>query len=280
MTGLRLLKLGGELLEDPAHAAALASVIASATGPLVVVHGGGREIDRALARAGIAKRQVDGLRVTDNDTLDIVVEVLAGAVNTRFVSAIVRAGGRAVGLTGADAGLVPVVKAPAHRAVNGDVVDLGRVGQPSGSGRPDLALDLVRGGYVPVVASIAAAADGALFNVNADTLAADLAARLGASVMAIAGTTAGVLDEGGRTIPRLDVQGAEALVASGVASAGMIAKLTACRDALVRGVGEVLLLDGRDVQAVAAALGTVHGAGLAMTRMADAGVQARMENVQ
>ncbi len=280
MTGLRLLKLGGELLEDKAHVAALASVIAAAPGPLVVVHGGGREIDRALARAGIAKRQVDGLRVTDEETLDIVVEVLAGAVNTRFVSAIVQAGGRAVGLTGADAGLVPVVKAAPHHAVNGEVVDLGRVGQPSGTGRPDLALDLVRDGYVPVVASIAAAADGALYNVNADTLAADLAARLGAAVMAIAGTTAGVLNEAGQTIARLDVQGAEALVASGVASAGMIAKLTACRDAVVRGVGEVLLLDGRDVRAVAAALGAVHGAGLAMTRMADAGIQARMENVQ
>lgn len=280
MTGLRLLKLGGELLEDPAHLAALASVIASAPGPLVVVHGGGREIDRALARAGIARRQVDGLRVTDDATLDVVVEVLAGTVNTKFVSAIVRAGGRAVGLTGADAGLVPVVKAPAHRAVNGDVVDLGRVGQPSGTGRPDLALDLVRAGYVPVVASVAAAADGALYNVNADTLAADLAARLGAAVMAIAGTTSGVLDEAGRTIADLDVRGAEALVASGVASAGMIAKLTACRDAVLRGVGEVLLIDGRDVRAVASALGAIHGSGLSMTRMADAGVQARMENVQ
>ena len=280
MTGLRVFKLGGELLDDPAHLSALASAIAAAPGPLVVVHGGGREIDRALARAGIAKRQVDGLRVTDDATLQVVVEVLAGAVNTRFVTAIVQAGGRAVGLTGADAGLVPVIKARAHRAVNGEVVDLGHVGQPSGTGRPDLALDLARGGYVPVVASVAASSDGALYNVNADTMAADLAARLGAEVLVIAGTTAGVLDEAGRTIATLDAGAAEALITSGVASAGMIAKLTACRDAVTRGVGEVLLLDGRDVQAVAAALGATRSERTTMTRMANAGDQARMENVQ
>ena len=100
-----VLKLGGELLEQPARLGAIASAIAATPSPLVVVHGGGREIDAALARAGIAKRQVDGLRVTDAGTLGIVIEVLAGAVNTRFVAAINAAGGRAVGLTGADGGI-------------------------------------------------------------------------------------------------------------------------------------------------------------------------------
>jgi len=129
---LTLLKLGGELLEEPGRLAEIAAVIAGATEPLVVVHGGGREIDAALKRAGIAKRQVEGLRVTDPATLDVVVEVLAGAVNTRLVAAIVKAGGRAVGLTGADAGLVPVEKAPAHRSVDGTMTDLERVGRPVG----------------------------------------------------------------------------------------------------------------------------------------------------
>ena len=181
LMALTLLKLGGELLEEPARLAEIAAVIAGAAGPLVVVHGGGREIDAALKRAGIPKRQVEGLRVTDPATLDVVVEVLAGAVNTRLVAAIVKAGGRAVGLTGADAGLVPVEKAPAHRSVDGTVTDLERVGRPVGAGRPALAADLVAAGYVPVVASIAAGPDGLLYNVNADTLAADLAARLGAA---------------------------------------------------------------------------------------------------
>ena len=251
---LTLLKLGGELLEEPARLAEIGAVIAGATQPVVVVHGGGREIDAALKRAGIAKRQVEGLRVTDAATLDVVVEVLAGAVNTRLVAAIVKAGGRAVGLTGADAGLVPVEKAPAHRSVDGTMTDLERVGRPIGAGRPALAADLVAAGYVPVVASIAAGADGLLYNVNADTLAADLAARLGAARLVIAGATPGVLDEHGRTIEALDLAAAAALVSSGIASAGMIAKLTACREAITGGVEEVLMVDGRQGAVLARAL--------------------------
>jgi len=251
---LTLLKLGGELLEEPGRLAEIAAVIAGVAEPLVVVHGGGREIDAALKRAGLAKRQVEGLRVTDPATLDVVVEVLAGAVNTRLVVAIVKAGGRAVGLTGADAGLVPVEKAPAHRSVDGTMTDLERVGRPTGAGRPALAADLVAAGYVPVVASIAAGSDGLLYNVNADTLAADLAARLGAVRLVIAGATAGVLDEKGKTIEALDLAAAGAIVSSGVASAGMIAKLTACRDAINGGVEEVLMVEGRQGAVLARAL--------------------------
>jgi acetylglutamate kinase len=251
---LTLLKLGGELLEDPARLAAIAAAIAGATEPLVVVHGGGREIDAALKRAGIAKRQVEGLRVTDAATLDVVVEVLAGAVNTRLVAAIVSAGGRAVGLTGADAGLVPVEKAPPHRSVDGTITDLERVGHPIGEGRPALAADLIAAGYVPVVASIAGDANGVLYNVNADTLAADLAARLGAARLVIAGATPGVLDENGERIEALDLVAASALVSSGVASAGMIAKLNACRDAITGGVEEVLLVEGQEGAVLARAL--------------------------
>ena len=134
---LTLLKLGGELLEEPARLAEIAAVIASATEPLVVVHGGGREIDAALKRAGIPKRQVEGLRVTDPATLDIVVEVLAGAVNTRLVSAIVKAGGRAVGLSAAAARGC----APAHGGVGGGRA---RTAPRLPASRP--ALPAVRGG--------------------------------------------------------------------------------------------------------------------------------------
>jgi acetylglutamate kinase len=250
-----LLKVGGELLEPPGPLAAVARVIAEADSPLVVVHGGGREIDAAMARAGIPKRQVDGLRITDAATLDVVVEVLAGAVNTRFVAAIIRAGARAVGLTGADASLVQVEKAPPHRAAHGTEVDLGRVGRPVGHARPGLAADLLAGGYVPVVASIALGQDGLLYNVNADTFAAHLAVRLGAQRLVVAGATPGVLGREGRTIPTLDLRAADALVASGVASAGMIAKLRASRDAIEGGVEEVILVDGRDAGNLAAALG-------------------------
>jgi acetylglutamate kinase len=267
----RVLKLGGELLEDPSRMTGIAAAIArgSAAAPLAVVHGGGREIDAALARAGVPKRQVDGLRVTDAATLAIVVEVLAGAVNTRFVAAINAAGAAAVGLTGADASLVTVERAGAHVSVSGASTDLGLVGLPVGGGRPRLLLDLGQAGYVPVVASIGMGADGALYNVNADTLAAHLAGRLAVRRLVIAGTTPGVLDERGATIPALDTGGMQALIASGVASAGMIAKLRASADALARGAAEVVLIDGRDPAVIERMLTMPPGdaAGVAMTRM-------------
>ena len=247
-----VLKFGGELLEDPGRVAALAAAIGALSRkrpaiPLVIVHGGGREIDAALARAGIEKRQVDGLRITDAATLDIVVGVLAGVVNTRFVAALCAAGVRAVGLTGADAGVGRVKPAPPHRTTNGNIVDLGRVGEPVGSETPALLSDLCRRGYVPVISSIGASRDGRLFNVNADTLAAHLAGRLKSPRLIIAGATAGVLDAAGATIVDVDARGALALVRDGAATAGMVAKLAAGRAALASGTREVFIADGRDL---------------------------------
>jgi acetylglutamate kinase len=269
--GWTVLKLGGELLEEPGRVRELAAAIAraSAVVPLVVVHGGGREIDAALKRAGIGKRQVDGVRVTDEATLAVVVEVLAGAINTRLVAAINAAGGRAVGLTGADAGVGTVAPAPPHTGVDGTVTDLGYVGRPTASGRPRLLSDLGSDGYLPVVASIGMSVDGALFNVNADTMAADVAARLGAARLVIAGATPGVLDEHGRTIAQLDQPAAGALIASGTASAGMVAKLRACQDAVGNGAAEVLLIDGRRAQVIEAVLTDADSrrAGDFLTRM-------------
>lgn len=262
-----VLKLGGELLEQPERLASLAQAIAGVDRPLVVVHGGGREIDAALARAGIPKQQVDGVRVTDAATLDVVVEVLAGAVNTRFVAAINHADGRAVGLTGADDSLVRVEKAPPHRAVDGREVDLGRVGVPVGHRRHGVLADLLELGYVPVVASLALGADGRLYNVNADTFAAHLAGRLGAPRLVIAGATPGVLDAGGQRIPSLDPAAADALIASGVASAGMVAKLRAVHDAITAGVRDVVLVDGREADTLIRAFegwdGTLPGTRIA-----------------
>src|SRR5712692_6753917 len=121
-TGPLVLKLGGELLEDASRldtvVAAIAAAMGASRGPLIIVHGGGREIDAALKVAGIEKRQVDGLRVTDHATLDVVVAVLAGAVNKRFVAALTTAGVAAVGLTGADGRCGLSERAPAHRSVD------------------------------------------------------------------------------------------------------------------------------------------------------------------
>ena len=260
-----VLKLGGELLEDPQRVAALASTIRklSRKMPIVVVHGGGREIDASLARVGIEKRQVDGLRITDEPTLDIVVSVLAGLVNTRFVALLGAAGVQAVGLTGADAGVARVKPAPPHVSTGGVSVDLGRVGEPVGNGKPSLLVDLCRKGYVPVVSSIGASRDGALFNVNADTLAAHLAARLKSPRLVIAGTTAGVLDTDGATLADLTFREVDALIASGGATAGMVAKLGACRNAIANGAREVFVADGKDLAglAVLARRGRARGAG-------------------
>lgn len=247
MKRVAVLKLGGELLEGDQRVAAIGKAICSATKKmrLVIVHGGGREIDAALAQVGIPKRQIDGLRITDADTLSIVVSVLGGTINTKFVAAINAAGGRAVGLTGADAGVAPVKKAAPHKATNGETVDLGMVGTPLKASSPDLIEVLCKAGYVPVIACVSASKNGKLFNVNADTLAGSLAARLKAKRLVIAGATPGVLDKRNETIPKLDQERIEKLVKSGTANAGMVAKLTACQAALKGGAKNVVIVDGR-----------------------------------
>ncbi len=245
-----VLKLGGELLEQPEDIDRVARGIAALarTSRLVVVHGGGKEIDAALATAGIPKQQVDGLRVTDARTLDVVVAVLAGAINTRLVAAVRRAGARPVGLTGADASVATVKRAAPITSVAGQQVDLGLVGAPVNNGAPQLLTDLIARGYVPVVACIGATRDGQLMNVNADTLASHLAAALGARRLVIAGGTSGVLDEQGGTIARLTARDATRMIKAGTANKGMVAKLQACTTALKRGVGDVLIANGRTIQ--------------------------------
>ena len=249
MSGALVLKFGGELLEDPAR---LRSVVAAVVhiarrgGPVAIVHGGGKEIDAALKAAGIEKRQVDGLRITDDATLDVVVSVLAGTINTRFVAALNTAGVSAVGLTGADANCGLVEASPLHRTVDGQLVDLGRVGIPSGSADIRVVALLAELKFVPVIACIGLGVDGRLFNVNADTLAGHLAARLRARRLVIAGTTPGVLDERGSTMKILDPTAVETLIHGKTATAGMIAKLRACEHALTHGVGDVVIVDGRD----------------------------------
>jgi acetylglutamate kinase len=207
-----------------------------------------------LNAAGIEKRQVDGLRVTDDATLAVVVGVLAGTVNTRLVAALSAAGVRAVGLTGADAAIGLSEVAQPHKAVDGRLVDLGRVGIPSGKADAGLVSMLVEHRTLPVIATIGLAADGGLLNVNADTFAGRIAERVAAQRLVIAGTTPGVLDDRGTTIDVLEPADAERLIASRTATAGMIAKLRACQDALTHGVGDVVIVDGRDPSALAAAV--------------------------
>jgi acetylglutamate kinase len=247
-----VLKLGGELLETPPQRARIAGFAAATarTRPLVIVHGGGRAIDAELARKQIAPRKVDGLRITDAETLDVVVSVLAGSANTELVAALVAAGVKGVGLTGVDAGFGRAVRTSAHRTTDGQLVDLGFVGDPIDADGALIEL-LASRGYVPVVASLGfegGSGDAGVLNVNADVMACRIAAALPGSDLVIAGGTAGVLDAGKSTIARLDLDGIHRLIASGTATAGMVAKLVSCRTALEAGVRSVRIIDGHALE--------------------------------
>jgi acetylglutamate kinase len=250
--GPLVIKFGGELLETSDDRNRIARFIASvaAARPVLVVHGGGRAIDAELARREIAPKKVDGLRITDAETLEVVVSVLAGSANTALVAALVRANVPAVGLTGVDAGFGRAVRTSAHRSTSGAVVDLGFVGDPVDADGALVGL-LVRNGYVPVVASVGweAAEPTAVLNVNADVMACRIAAALSGADLVIAGGTAGVLDKDSVSIPALDLPGIRSAIDSGTATAGMVAKLEACRAALESGVATVRIIDGRRLDA-------------------------------
>lgn len=252
-----VLKLGGELLEDAAAIAGAAAAIVrlAARTQLVVIHGGGRAIDAELRARGEEPRFIDGLRITDGQALDAAVSVLAGRANTALVAALGAAGARAVGLTGADGLIGLASRAAGFRTVSGEAVDLGLVGEPRAI---DMALlrDLLSLGYVPVIASIGVTDRGELLNVNADTLAGHLAAALGAGELLIAGGTAGVLTAHGATISHLSRDDMDAMIATGAAHSGMIAKLAACRVALDGGVARVSIVSGRNAPDYAEAAGT------------------------
>jgi acetylglutamate kinase len=250
-----VLKLGGELVETATGRSNVAAFVAATVPirPLVIVHGGGRAIDAELDRRGVQPTKVDGLRVTDAATLEVVVAVLAGSANTELVAALVNAGVRAVGLTGVDDGLARARRAGTHRSRRGDAADLGFVGDPADID-PVLITLLTSRGFVPVLASIGLEDDRAgrsaaptLLNINADVMACRLAAALGDCDLVIAGATSGVLDGEGRPIPLLDTDGIASLIAGGTATAGMIAKLDAARAALAAGVASVRIIDGRSL---------------------------------
>lgn len=267
-----VLKLGGELLESPPQRARIAALAASTLRdrPLVIVHGGGRAIDVELGRRQIAPKKVDGLRITDAPTLDVVVSVLAGASNTELVAACVAEGVRAVGLTGVDAGFGRAERTAAHQATDGSRVDLGFVGDPIDADATLLRL-LLEHRYVPVVASIgldrATVPNPSILNVNADVMACRIAAALPGSDLVIAGGTPGVLDQSGASIPAMDTDDIDEAIASRTATAGMVAKLASCRAALTAGVASVRIIDGKALDGthgVMSAPGTV----LTLTRAA------------
>ena len=232
-----LVKLGGTLLDNPDTRGLLMPQIVAAVGAghqVVVVHGGGKQMTRYLTERGIESRFVNGLRVTGPETIDAVLKVFAGTVNHELVAALNRAGARAVGLSGIDACLVEAEQMdPALGAV-------GRVTHAN----PAL-LDLLTGnGYVPAVACVAGDSAGIVYNVNADQMAVACAAGFGANSLIFLTDVEGVLDGARQVRPVLTAAASEEMIAGGIATGGMQAKLNAAIAALRQGVGEVRIALG------------------------------------
>ena len=232
-----LVKLGGTLLDAPESRDSLAEQLAAASGrgvELVVVHGGGKQMTRYLAERGIESRFVGGLRVTTPETLDAVLKIFAGSVNHELVASLNRAGALAVGLTGIDALLAEAEEMdPA----------LGAVGRVTRS-NPALLHLLVGNGFVPVVACVAGDRQGRVYNVNADQMAVACAAAFGAERLVFLTDVEGVLDGEKRIRRLLTATESRDLIAGGVVTGGMQAKLNAALDALAGGVARVRIAPG------------------------------------
>ncbi len=206
----------------------------------VIVHGGGPEINNWLGKLNIKPQFKDGLRVTSAETMDVVEMVLVGRVNKELVALINQAGGSAVGLCGKDGSLVTARPRAAQS-------DIGFVGEVSNV-KPDLVRSLVEAGYIPVISSVAADETGQAYNINADTVAGELAAALSAEKLILLTDTPGIMrdfHDPTTLINKLDIQQARNLISDGVVAGGMIPKVTCCVQSLAQGVKAAHILDGR-----------------------------------
>jgi acetylglutamate kinase len=225
----------------------------------VVVHGGGPRIGELLKRLGIESRFIDGLRVTDAATMEVVEMVLAGTINKEIVSAIGRAGGVAAGLSGKDAGLLRAKKLVSEKG------DLGFVGDPDHV-EPLILKALEAAGIIAIIAPVGFGADGETYNINADTAAGAIAAATKAARLLLLTDVPGVLDKDGNLIPELTLDQVRALMADGAVSGGMIPKLETCIAAVEAGVEAAVILDGRVPHALLLEVFTPHGVGTLIKR--------------
>ena len=230
----------------------------------IVVHGGGPQINDMLKRLNIKSEFIDGLRVTDGATMEVVEMVLAGSINKHIVGAIQAAGGNAVGLSGRDAGLMLAKKQLMHK--DGKTIDLGFVGDPEAVNAQALKT-LAAGGLVPVIAPIGYGEDGQTYNINADTAAGAIAAAVGASRLLLLTDVAGVLDKSSKLIENLTVEQTRALMSDGTISGGMIPKLETCIEAVEKGVDAAVILDGRVPHSLLLEIFTPHGVGTLVSRV-------------
>ena len=227
----------------------------------VVVHGGGPQIDDMLARVGKKGEFVQGMRVTDHETMDIVEMVLGGLVNKNIVSLINQHGGRAIGLTGKDGSFIRARKLRmAQGEQAGEMLDIGQVGEIE-SIDPEVISLLESREFIPVVAPIGVGPEGDAYNINADLVAGKLAVVLRAEKLILLTNTPGVLDQGGKLLTGLTPREVDALISDGTLQGGMLPKIDAALDAAKSGVNSVHIIDGRVENAVLLEVLTDQGVG-------------------
>lgn len=261
-----VIKYGGAAMLEPELKAAFAQDITLlqylGIHP-VVVHGGGPQIGKVLAKMKIPTRFVDGLRITDESTMDVVEMVLAGKVNKEIVTLINAAGGAAVGLSGKDGRLLLAKKLQYYRPREDEppeIIDIGLVGEVTGVNAA-LLRTLQEHHFIPVVAPVGAGEAGETYNINADLVAGAVAKAMGAAKLILLTDVAGVLDQEGHLVSTLDREAILAMIEGGTIQGGMIPKVNCCLDAVAGGVGKAHILDGRTLHAVVLEIFTDTGIG-------------------
>ncbi len=234
----------------------------------VVVHGGGPQIDKTLERMGIVSRYMQGMRVTDPETLDIVEMVLVGKVNKEIVGLINRQGGMAVGLSGKDGNLILARKMNVSVASDGEaheIIDLGMVGEIIEI-NPTVINTLDENKFIPVIAPVGVGEQGETYNINADLVAGHIAESLGAEKLILLTDVEGVKNKKGDLLSTLKIRQACRLIEDGVVAAGMIPKVRCCIEALEGGVGKTHIIDGRVKHAILLEIFTEEGVGTEVVR--------------
>ena len=264
-----VVKYGGHAMVDPALRDSFARdiVLMKYVGiNPVVVHGGGPQIDDMLRELGAESERIEGLRITDERTMKVVEMVLGAQINQEIVSLIGNHGGRAVGLTGRDDAFVLAEKVETMTTRSGELVDPGRVGRVLAV-KPDVLQRLVAGGFIPVVAPVAVDKEGRSLNVNADTVAGEVAKALGARKLVLMTDIEGVRGPDGEVYSSLRASEVPALEESAIISGGMIPKVRCAVDALAGGVRKAHIIDGRSKHAVLLEIFTDQGVGTELTAL-------------
>ena len=234
----------------------------------VVVHGGGPQIDQTLEKMGIARQFVRGMRVTDQETMDIVEMVLVGKINKEIVNLINQHGGMAVGLSGKDGNLIQARKMSLTVAADGElpeIIDIGQVGEIVGI-NPAIINSLDENKFIPVIAPVGVGEHGETYNINADLVAGQVAEALGAEKLILLTDVEGVKDKKGELLSTLKINQARKLIQEGIVGEGMIPKVECCIEALKGGVGKTHIIDGRVKHAVLLEIFTKEGVGTEVVR--------------